>query len=232
MSDGLSFGEKLRRAGEAGPPTQAEIDAYYASAEYRQAMAEYRAERERERRPARTPAPAPASSTRTTPRTRERRDTGGQTAAGGDDSDPGEPPDLAAALGAAAGIPADEFAAWGQSARAVSERVAIAEQRAAEQIAAAELSLPDRRRHKAEVQAIAADVFASYPPPSKFRRVERAMHIRAIASVDRAADRPLVQTLRDIVQVNALAFEPPFSSTKLERAARRVLADLGVNVDG
>ncbi len=49
--------------------------------------------------------------------------------------------------------------------------------------------------------------------PQKYRGLERAAHIgRLIATDTRAGDVPLIRTLRDIRESNAVAFDPPTRS--------------------
>ena len=88
----------MRQAGAAGPPTDAEIEAYYASEEYRRAMREMRAdciEHERARRLARNPSSAPPAGRAGSSRSRERRDSSGRATgdSSGDDSGPSDEPE-------------------------------------------------------------------------------------------------------------------------------------------
>jgi hypothetical protein len=108
--DARRFREAWRQAREAGPLTEAELEAYYASDEYRREQ-EYHASDECKRdwhlhvcarRLARNPAPMTTPEIGIpAPRARERRDTATarQAVAAGDDPEPGEPPPAAAPAG-------------------------------------------------------------------------------------------------------------------------------------
>lgn len=112
----------------------------------------------------------------------------------------------------------------------VQAAVADAEERAAVALDPERRSPRERAAWKAEGRAIAADVFAGCKPP-KFRGPLRAAHIGQLIRTA-PGDWPLEWTLRDLVDANRVAFEPPYDDAELERIVRHVYRHLGVNVDG
>jgi molybdate-binding protein len=65
----------------------------------------------------------------------------------------------------------------------------------------------------------------------KFVGLERAAHVgRLIAEDVKAGDVPLGLTLRDIIQANELAFDPPYSEARLQALVRaRLEAERGAD---
>lgn len=65
---------------------------------------------------------------------------------------------------------------------------------------------------------------------TKFRGLARAAHIGQIIAQDTRAGVRLEQTLRDIREINAVGFAPPYSDGRLRALTRQILIEQGVTV--
>jgi len=82
-----------------------------------------------------------------------------------------------------------------------------------------------------EARAFAYAEFEKARPP-KYRGLERAARIGQIIAEDsRDEHRPLVAILRDVIQANALTFDPPYAEAKLQALALARLRAEGVDID-
>lgn len=88
-------------------------------------------------------------------------------------------------------------------------------------------------RPPTEADEIAEQVFGSYFPPPKYTGLMRAARIgRIVAEDTRRGDVPLVQTLRDIINDNKVAFGPPYAEEALVGLVRAACEAEGIDTSG
>lgn len=84
---------------------------------------------------------------------------------------------------------------------------------------------------RCHLRAAPAQVEPAERARAMYRGPERAARIGRIIAEDIKARAPLMRTLRDVLQANAMSFDPPFPEEQLQAIVRRRLDREGVTVD-